>query len=212
MKPCFLLFFMVLFPLTGIWAQSKYCDEIVTLGDTVICRDFSGRKNIPFREHFYLNGTRIFTRWWHREKNGEFEWNQRKSKGAFAKKNGPAYYYYADGKVKHTTTYEHDQLVGPCRSFYPSGSLSVICSGHDKGKMNGIQKYLHENGRLAYKLKWGDGRLLEVLNAQDEQGNSIPYGSFKNGNGIFIMKDKDGDEAHFTYKKGKMIHRKFIKE
>jgi antitoxin component YwqK of YwqJK toxin-antitoxin module len=211
MKTCFLLLFFALFPFEGIWAQSKYCDELVQRGDTVVCREYAFKRKLPSMEHFYVHGKRIFSRDWNQKKNGEYYWKQQISKGAFVKANGPAYRFYPNGSVKVSTTFKHNKIVGPCKEFYPSGAIRKFCSGHIKGKIHGIDTYLHENGALNARIKWESGRLVEILDYKDEQGNDLPIGTFKNGTGDLIWVEKGKETLVLSYRNGKLIKKKPLK-
>jgi hypothetical protein len=212
MKPkCVLFIFFILFTVNGIHAQSRSCDEIISKGDTLICKDYLGKNKFPFDEHFYVDNTRIFTRRWLGKKNGEFECTQYKSAGAFAKMNGPAYHFYQDGAVKATTFMEHDKVIGPCRAYYQSGSLKQKCEGHLKGKVNGIMTTFHENGQVNSKTRWENGRLREILVYKDELGIDLPIGTFKDGNGIWNLIEKGDPAILYQYKDGKVINKKTLK-
>lgn len=211
MKTYITLLVLVLVPLGGVSAQFKHCDKLVRLGDTIVCQDFTGKGKL-FREHYYVNGERVFTRWWRHKKNGAKEWTQNKSKGPFGKRNGPAYMYYPDGKTKATTFYEHNKKIGPCKEYYPSGTLKQTCEKHIKGKTHGIHTSYYENGQLKDQTRWENGRLKEILQYKDEQGRNLPIGTFKDGNGTWTYTEEGNKKFIYTYKQGKIVRRKRLQE
>ena len=191
-------------------AQSKHCDKLVEKGDTIICQDFT-RKGKLFREHVYVNGKYDFTRRWHYRKNGEFECLYQKSKGAFAKQNGPAFAFYSNGILKASTFFEHGHKIGPCKYYYPSGKIKRKCQHHINGNLDGIHTDFFENGQLHSKARWEKGRLQEILAYKDENGTDLYVGSFKDGNGTWIWTEIGKAPMVFTYRNGRLVNKKRLK-
>lgn len=191
-------------------AQPKGCDKLVQRGDTTICQDFTSKDRL-FREHFYVNGERIYTRWWNYSKNGEYQWVQQKGKGPFAKKHGPAYRFYPNGKVKNRAAYYDGKQVGQCFGYYPSGALKQTCQMNNKGKPDGILTTFYETGQVESKARWENGCLREIIEYKDEQGRDRPVGTFKNGNGDWIWYENSQPYIRYTYNEGKLIKKKRIR-
>lgn len=201
----FIIWFLFL-PLEWLGAQSKFCDELVQVGDTFICRDFVGKSIAPAREHFYLYGHMIFTRRWYYWDNGEYSWVQFRKRGTYAKREGPACSFYADGTMMSYQVYKKGKLIGPCRNYYSNGTLSSTCERHIKGKLDGIQLKFHKNGLVKSKTRWKNGKLLQILRYKDPQGNDLPIGTFKDGNGTWVYYDEEGKQIGVqVYKNGALI-------
>ena len=209
---CLLFLGIFLFCGGKINAQPDNCEQLVQLGDTLICRHFAGKSKLQYKEDFYLNGTRIFTRWWHRRKHGEIEWTQRQSKGPFAKRNGPAALYFPNGSLKAYSFFEHDKKVGPCKEYDQKGTLVLTCDKGIHQKGSGYQTFYHENGEIKAKTRFENGRMNEILIYQDEQGNTLPVGTFKDGNGTWIWVEKGKPTTIYTYKNGRETKKKTQKQ
>lgn len=194
---------------TFVRAQPKDCDNLIHRGDTTICQDFNGKGKV-FREHFYVNGERVFTRLWNHYKNGEYQWTQRNGKGPFAKRHGPAYRFYPNGKVKNRAAFYDGTQVGQCFSYYPSGALKQTCQMNSRGKSDGILTTFYENGQIESKAKWENGLLREIIEYRDEDGNNRPIGTFKDGNGDWIWYEKGKATVVYLYKNGKLVKKKRI--
>lgn len=169
------------------------------------------RKKSKFWEHFYVADQYIFSRYWQTEKNGKVCWTQQASRKIFAKEDGPAACYFANGKVKNTTFFRKGRVVGPCKVYYPSGPLYEVCEGHVNGRLYGIVTTFHENGQIMAKARWENDRLVEILLYKDEQGNDLPIGTFIDGNGTWNWMEKGKQTLVYTYKNGKLIRQKTLK-
>lgn len=191
-------------------AQPKGCDKLVQRGDTTICQDFNGKGRL-FREIFYLNGQRMYSRWWNYSKNGEYQWIQKRGKSPFGQKHGPAYRFYPNGQVKYRAAFYDGTQVGQCFGYYPSGALKQTCQMNGKGKSDGIIVSYHENGQVEAKARWENGRLLEIIEYKDEQGRDRPAGTFKNGNGDWVWYENGQPAYVYSYKKGKLIKKKRVR-
>jgi antitoxin component YwqK of YwqJK toxin-antitoxin module len=204
---CFIGYFIAFLSLEQVSAQSKFCDELVQVGDTFICRDFVGKSVAPAREHYYLYGKMIFTRrWYYNSEDGGYGWTQYRRRGTYAKRHGPSCSFYEDGTLGFSTVYKKGKIVGPSRSYYPTGILKSTCAGYINGLIDGIYLEFHENGAVKSKSKWEKGRLRQILRYKDAQGNNLHVGTFKDGNGTWIKYDYEGNQVFVdTYKNGKVL-------
>lgn len=182
-------------------AQPNYCDELLHYGDTTICQDFTGKKKRLFREHFYVKGELIFTRWWSYQKDGAYSWRQKRKKSPFAKADGPSVGYYADGTMRVINFFSNGKQVKHCQEYYPSGKIKLRCYHNDRGQKNGIRTTYYENGQVESKARWENGLLREIQEYKDEQGHDLVIGSFRQGTGDWIR-----------YENGRPIERYFFKD
>jgi antitoxin component YwqK of YwqJK toxin-antitoxin module len=197
MKNWLILLLLVLSGNT-IWAQSKGCDQLIQRGDTTVCQDFTSKGRL-FREHFYVKGERVFTRWWHYRKNGDYESTQHQKKSPFAKKHGPAVQYYKNGQVKRIGRFQNNKLVGRCFSYYLSGKMKSACNHNEKGDHDGLVTDFYENGQVMHQARWSNGLLVEILANKDEQGKDIPFGTFKDGTGTWIFQEPETEKVRVYY-------------
>lgn len=192
-----------LFMLVIAHAQPKGCDNLLQKGDTTVCQDFNGKGKL-FREHFYVNGKREFTRWWHFSKKGDYYFYQKKNKSPFAKKHGPEVHYYPDGKIKIYAFYQNGIRTGKCYFYYPSGKMKSACNTNHKGKSDGLFTAFFENGQVMQQTRWKDGRMTEIISNRDEEGNEVYHGTFKDGNGTWIYREPGTSKAWIIhFKDGK---------
>lgn len=193
-------------------AQTKHCDETINRGDTLICRNYVGKRKYPTMEHFYVKGVYLFSRDWNAQKNGGYYWREQISSGAFAKANGQANAYYSDGTISATTFFSHGKKIGPCKEYYPSGALKQTCERHVNGKQDGLNCFYHENGVLKAKFYWDHGKLSKVLESKNKNGESLLREPFTNGNGELIWEEEGDTTKLLTYKNGKVIKSRSLKE
>ena len=84
--------------------------------------------------------------------------------------NGPAKFYYEDGKVWEQGTWMFDHWVGNYQFFYPSGQIAYDWNYNATGKRTGVQKYYHENGNVKYEGDWENGKTTGALKMYDQDG------------------------------------------
>lgn len=205
----YLLITCLLIAAGPLFGQAQKGDVILQQGDTTILQHLKGGR--VTKEHFYLNGKRIFSRWWTYQDNGSFNWYQTISKSRWAKKNGPAIHYYETGQIWFTTVFRHDNKVGPCATYYPTGVVESICTRHVlKGKWDGLVNHYYPNGRVKTKLIFKNGALDQILAYRDEMGDDLPIGTFSKGNGDWIIYFGKKPAMITTYKHGRRIRTKFL--
>jgi hypothetical protein len=86
--------------------------------------------------------------------------------------------------------------------------MKSACNTNHKGKSDGLFTAFFENGQVMHQERWKDGRLTEIISNRDEQGNDIPFGTFKDGNGTWIYRELDTTKAWIIhFKDGKPVKR-----
>lgn len=194
-----LYLFLILLTATSVVAQPKNCDKWVQSGDTTICQNF--KKDRLSQEDFYLQGKQIFARQWYYRKDGTYNWQQKKKKGA--KAEGPSEAYYADGSVQAIGYFSNGKQVKDCLEFYPSGAIKLRCYHNEQGKKDGVRMTYYENGRLQSQARWENGLLREILKYKDEKGQDLAVGSFQNGTGDWIWYEKGQPAYRYIYQDGR---------
>jgi antitoxin component YwqK of YwqJK toxin-antitoxin module len=190
-------------------AQPRKYDNVLTNGDTTVY--IIKEEGKVSKAHFYLNGKRIFSRFWTYYESGSYFWEQKIGTGPFAKRNGPATYYYENGQVSNITHYRNDKIVGPCVEYYPSGIVRSFCTRHVlKNKLDGLTNSYYPNGKVHLKQVFRNGRLMDVLAYRDEEGNDLYFGTLKNGNGTFISYCKGEPFVEYTFKNGQLKRYKLL--
>lgn len=74
-------------------------------------------------------------------------------------------------------------------AFAQIGIKSVIATENrsQSGKLDGIQKYSYTNGNLFAEYDFVSDKLWNVITLKDIDGNLLPHGNFKDGNGTLII-------------------------
>jgi hypothetical protein len=204
-----LIGFFLCFAFERLLAQPVACDWTLQRGDTLVCQAFKRKKVI--REDFYVGTAYAFTRHWYYNRK-DYYWMQKLSERRSSKANGFATAYYQNGQMKSTTFFENGEKIGPCVTCHPSGAVKITCERHIKGKLDGLNTHYYEDGQLEYQTRWQNGRLWEVLTYKDRQGNDLPIGTFKNGNGVWVRGQTGGCQMAYTYRNGKVVKKKRLKQ
>lgn len=100
--------------------------------------------------------------------------------------------YYPDGSIFSIEKWSAGVRNGRQSYWYENGRLSAL-ENYVLGEKSGIQISYNENGTIESEKQYEKGRLLEILTLNDEHGNALEIGEFKNGNGYY-----------YDYKNGKM--------
>ncbi len=101
-------------------------------------------------------------------------------------KNGEAYIYYENGKVKEFIEYKDDKKNGELKYYYEDGKLSTH-ENYVLGNENGMFYNYNENEKLMREREFNDGVLDGIYReyAISAEGNSWEtnylYGQYING-------------------------------
>ena len=95
---------------------------------------------------------------------------------------------------------------------YNEFGLLSIKTNYEKGHRSGITEWYHKNGKLKQKVLYKrnpddpEGLRWEILEVNDKNGNPLPKGTLKNGNGTIINYDENGKPLKtITYQNGKKV-------
>lgn len=98
------------------------------------------------------------------------EGNQRERIGYYeGKKNGPAYYWYADGSLMKRAFYRDNKLHGQLTGYYPDGSLRSE-GEYVNGAPEGVHIKWYENGQMARKRTLAEGQEAGLQQAWNANG------------------------------------------
>lgn len=86
---------------------------------------------------------------------------------------GKATYYFPDGSIMETGTWNVDHWEGEYERFYANGNKSCSFSYDAKGQRVGVQTYFHENGQKMFEGRWEAGRISGALSIFNEEGRKI---------------------------------------
>ena len=73
-------------------------------------------------------------------------------------RNGIEKWYYKNGSLMSTSTYNNNVLNGSVNWYYESGELSR-CTYFVNGKLNGVCEWYYKNGKLAGTANYKNGTL-----------------------------------------------------
>lgn len=126
-------------------------------------------------------------------------------------------YYYQNGKLRLIGKYDQGKPIGTWKTYHENGTLAST-GEYEGGKRTGIWKNYHENQQLAmegvyiennangewriyydngniYQVRlWDKGKLMDLIQCKDRNGNNLDKGSLINGYG----------SVHYYNKKGKV--------
>ncbi|MDG5493028.1 toxin-antitoxin system YwqK family antitoxin [Psychroserpens sp. SPM9] len=101
-------------------------------------------------------------------------------------------FYYENGQIEsegHTNT--DSKQVGVWKSYYPNHQLGRIVN-YSNGLMDGKETVYYKNGVLFKVVLWENNKLMNIISYNDNNGNELDYGDFKDGNGTLIYYDSEG--------------------
>jgi len=111
----------------------------------------------------------------------------------------------ATGVLQMSGTYNDKWLqnkTGKFTYYSKNGSISSTDIYSDN-KRNGIQKVWHDNGQIWIEEEYDNGKLMNILYLYDSEGNTLNYGSLKNGNGYINRYDENNNiTKKISYKNG----------
>ena len=95
---------------------------------------------------------------------------------------------------------------------YDEFGLLSLKTSYEKGYRSGITEWYHKNGKSKQKVLYKrspddpEGLRWEILEINDKNGNPLPKGTLKNGNGTIINYDENGKPLKtITYQNGKKV-------
>lgn len=94
---------------------------------------------------------------------------------------GPYRTFYPDGKTEEEGSWDLDRNTGSFKRWHPNGKLAQEFAFDEHGVRQGLQKYYHENGRLAVELTVRDGREEGTLKRYLPNGELQQVAEFNNG-------------------------------
>lgn len=97
-------------------------------------------------------------------------------------------------------------------SWWPNGQLAK--NGFFKeGQMDSVHYTYYSEGQLRSRLLYKEGKLMEVLELNDEQGNPLEKGTINKGEGTVFVYSLSGEKiAIYEYRNGKRKSKKRIKK
>jgi antitoxin component YwqK of YwqJK toxin-antitoxin module len=114
------------------------------------------------------------------------------------KKHGKSHFFNKDGGPWKIHKYKEGKQHGLNIEYYPDGILKEEIS-YNEGVYEGICKYYYHNGTVKYILEYGEsdskyglGKLLNVIELNDINGNALDQGTLKDGNGTYYEYDNNG--------------------
>ena len=86
------------------------------------------------------------------------------------KKNGPAYYWYANGSLMKTASYRENKLHGLLQGYYPNGNLRSE-GYYEEGAPEGVHIKWYEHGQMARKRNLVAGQEVGLQQAWNANGS-----------------------------------------
>ncbi|MEY8847807.1 toxin-antitoxin system YwqK family antitoxin [Psychroserpens sp. XS_ASV72] len=116
------------------------------------------------------------------------------------KKHGKSIFLNKDGNPWKIHNYKEGKQDGLNIEYYPDGKTKKEELNYNKGILKGLCKHYYKNGIVKYVLEYGDsdskyglGKLLNVIELNDINGNPLDKGTLKDGNGIYHEYDDKGN-------------------
>lgn len=119
--------------------------------------------------------------------------------------------YYKNGDIKSTKTYVDDSVQGFCTFYYPNGKIQEV--GLYKNGILTSLKYYYESGQLWVSKVYRKGKYFNVLELYDSEGNSLDFGTLKDGTGTVKFYTQDAEVYLIrTYEEGEIINEEYFDE
>ncbi|HMT69477.1 MAG TPA: hypothetical protein PKD16_04910 [Saprospiraceae bacterium] len=97
-------------------------------------------------------------------------------------------------------------------------NIKLTSNTNTEGRLDGIQKYYHDNGKIFAEYEYVYGLLFNVKTLKNRKGKNLEIGTFKDGWGVLNVYDKKGklikksrymtsmlNGTEYIYKKGKVV-------
>jgi len=120
----------------------------------------------------------------------------------FGKPSGEWKFYHENGKLHLIGEYSYrGGETGEWKEYKENGKL--YSSGEMiEGKQSGEWKFYYENGQLKTTIIFEDGKLMNLTELYDMNGNSMDMSTLKNGNGFLKHYNDDVTLFQMTVKDG----------
>lgn len=143
------------------------------------------------------------------------------------KRQGPAYFYYPDGKLWRKAQYKDNYIHGQVFEYAPDGRLITIYTYRygnpvestsinrfdSLGRRQGIWREYYPNGQLKWEATYSHGKLDGYYKQYSEYGTLVKYQRYRNGQLIkesaARVKEQEKGNLRFVeeyYKNGKLKH------
>lgn len=102
--------------------------------------------------------------------------------------NGIWTYFYPNQKMHQKGNYTNNKQNGIWKYYFDSGQFmgkGLLINDNQEG----VWKWYYKNGQLYTERVYKDGRLIEIINCFDKNGNQINCGKITNGNGMLLAHD-----------------------
>ncbi|WP_159038670.1 toxin-antitoxin system YwqK family antitoxin [Brumimicrobium mesophilum] len=96
-------------------------------------------------------------------------------------KQGQYLSYYKNGTIENKSNYTNDTLQGLDIYYYPNGTVREEDRYKD-GILTEV-KYYYESSQLWVQKEYKDGKYFNIKQLYDSQGNSLDFGTLKDGTG-----------------------------
>lgn len=140
-------------------------------------------------------------------------------------KEGEFIWYYKNGKTKEIKNYSRGSYHGYNMRQTEEGIPTRDCY-YKNGKLDSLYKYYHDDGKIWSLMEYKNGKQWNVKGTWSKTGDSLDYGTFKNGNGVYNSYNREGELQTVTNfkngsweglrtrynKEGKVLTKKFYKE
>ncbi len=113
---------------------------------------------------------------------------------SYGKKQGPATWYYLDGKVFKRTNYVDGKRDGLTRIYYKDGSLLAEFEAENGNVLPGLKEY-KEDGTLVTSYPEIQFKEIDLLASKNRLDLEISCTKKRSGVKFFILHEKDGETS-----------------
>ena len=110
------------------------------------------------------------------------------------KKQGPATWYYMNGKIFKRTNFEDGKRDGRTRIYYQDGSLSAEFKAENGNILPGLKEY-REDGTLVTSYPEIQFKEIDLLASKNRLDLEISCTKKRSGVKFFILHEKDGETS-----------------
>jgi antitoxin component YwqK of YwqJK toxin-antitoxin module len=123
------------------------------------------------------------------------------------KREGKAFYFFPDGKIKEELSYSEGNKEGPGKEYDQNGTVITLFEYHNnylisrekinrsdaKGTKQGVWKTFYPDGKVQREMKYTDNKLDGIYKEFNESGNLILSLKYMDGK---IMESQDNLDIH----------------